>query len=153
MGDAETDSLNPADVRRSAMNLLARREHSRRELHDKLLTRYPSASGVISDEIDRLTEEHLQSDERFAESFVRQRILRGAGPRRLRQEMSQRGISESELARALEATAPDWYQLAEQTYAKKFGETQPTDVKEKARRVRFMEYRGFSREHYEHLFD
>ena len=134
------------------MNLLARREHSQRELRDKLKSRFPVPE-LIEDVLHDLEEENLQSDTRFAESFVRQRIARGYGPLRLRQESSQRGLSDNDLHTAISTVDPDWYQLAEQCYRKKFGAEPAGDIQDKARRVRFMNYRGFSRDHYEHLID
>ncbi len=145
-------AINPADIRRSAMDLLARREHSRRELRDKLKRRYHDLN-IIDEELDRLSEENLQSDQRFAESFLRQRLSRGHGPMRIRQEARQKGISDGEIGAAMEAEEPNWYDLARDTYQRKFGALPPDDIKEKARRSRFMQYRGFALDHYQHLLD
>ena len=134
------------------MNLLARREHSRRELKQKLKKRYPDED-LIEEQLDRLAEEKLQSDVRFAESFLRQRVSRGHGPIRIRQEMRQRGISETEVSEAMEAESPDWLAQAEHTYRRKFGNLPADDIREKSRRSRFMQYRGYSLEHYQHLLD
>ncbi len=146
------ETINPADIRRAAMNLLARREHSQRELRDKLRSRFPDTA-LVEDVLHTLAAENLQSDERFAESFVRQRLSRGYGPLRLRQESKQRGLSEADLDAAIASAEPDWFDLAERCYRKKFGASPAEDLNDKARRVRFMSYRGFSRDHYEHLFD
>ncbi len=145
-------AINPADIRMAAMDLLARREHSRRELKQKLKKRFKD-DALVEEQLDRLSEEKLQSDQRFAESFLRQRMSRGHGPMRIRQEMRQRGISDSEVEAAMTEEQPNWYDLAEQTYQRKFGELPPEDIKEKARRSRFMQYRGFSLDHYQHLMD
>jgi regulatory protein len=134
------------------MNLLARREHSQLELGEKLKSRF-DAPGVVDRVVAALADENLQSDQRFAESFVRQRLSRGHGPLRLRQEIKQRGLSESDLDAALASVEPDWFELAERCYCKKFGAGPPEDIRDKARRVRFMSYRGFARDHYEHLID
>ena len=148
----QLSAINPADIRRSAMDLLARREHSRRELRDKLKRRFDDLD-LIDAELDRLAEEKLQSDERFAESFLRQRMARGHGPMRIRQEARQKGISDSEVGAAMEAEQPNWFRLAEETYQRKFGVLPPEDIKDKARRSRFMQYRGFALDHYQHLLD
>ena len=141
---------NPADVRIAAMDLLSRREHSRRELKQKLTRRFQDEE-LIEQQLDRLSEEKLQSDTRYAESFLRQRINRGQGPLRIRQEMRQKGISDSEIEMAMAEEQPDWYTLAEETYHRKFGALSPEDIKEKAKRSRFMQYRGFALDHYQHL--
>ena len=154
-GGGEFDQLtaiNPNDIRIAAMDLLARREHSRRELKQKLLKRF-KADDLIETQLDRLIEDNLQSDARYAESFLRQRMNRGHGPMRIRQEMRQKGISDSEIALAMEEEAPDWFALAEATYQRKFGALPPEDIKEKAKRSRFMQYRGYALDHYQHLLE
>lgn len=145
-------AINPADIRMAAMDLLARREHARGELKQKLRKRFDDEQ-LIDEQLDRLSEENLQSDSRYAASFLRQRINRGHGPLRIRQEMRQKGISDSEIAVAMEEEGPDWYALAAETYRRKFGELPPDDIREKARRSRFMQYRGFGLDHYQHLLD
>ena len=145
-------AINPADIRVAAMDLLARREHSRRELKQKLKKRFDDEE-LVEEQLDRLSEENLQSDARYAESFLRQRINRGHGPMRIRQEMRQNGISDSEIATAMQEESPDWFALAEETYRRKFGELPPEDIKAKAKRSRFMQYRGFGLDYYQHLLD
>jgi regulatory protein len=133
------------------MNLLARREHSRNELRQKLCKRF-SDTRVIDQQIDRLAEENLQSDARFAESFVRQRFGRGQGPLRIRQDMRQRGIADDDIQSAMTAEDYDWFASAASVMERKFGSGPAADIHEKARRSRFMQYRGFELEHYQHLF-
>ncbi len=153
MGDgSEPPNVEAADIRLAAMDLLARREHSRSELWLKLKKRFGDDER-IHEQLDRLSQENLQSDSRFAESFLRQRIGRGHGPMRIRQEMRQRGIADGDIAAALEAEQPDWYALAEEAYRRKFGALPPEDIKAKARRSRFMQYRGFGLDQYQHLLD
>lgn len=145
-------AINPADIRLSAMNLLARREHSAKELRQKLLKRFKNPE-LVDEQLLRLREEKLQSDERFAESFLRQRISRGHGPMRIRQEMRQKGISDNEINSAMDTEQPNWFELAEQTYHRKFGSLPSEDIKEKSKRSRFMQYRGFGHDHYQYLLD
>ncbi len=132
------------------MNLLARREHSLAELRLKLRRRFPDEMAVET-ELQKLVAEKLQSDARYAESFARQRATRGYGPLRVRQEMRDKGLSDQAVSAALEVLALDWAALAAQVLRKKFGPRDCADIKEKARRVRFMQYRGFSTEHYQSL--
>jgi len=142
----------PAEIRRAAMNLLSRREHSLDELRQKLQRRFDNAA-MLENQLQRLADENLQSDARFAESFARQRAGRGYGPSRVRQEMRQKGISDNAIAQAFETAELDWWALAEAAFRKKFGEPARVEMKEKAKRMRFMQYRGFSADHYQHLFD
>ena len=67
--------------------------------------------------------------------------------------MREKGLGESAIANAFEEAELDWFALAEQVFRKKFGEPGPVDMKEKARRARFMQYRGFSSDHYQHLLE
>ena len=151
---ASTREVSHADIRLAAMNLLARREHSVRELRNKLKRRFSDeaiesvAVDVIDEQICRLTGENLQSDSRFAESYARQRADKGYGPVRLREELRERGVSESDVDVALEELEMDWGALAARVIERKFGTDAPADIKERARRVRFMQYRGFSADHY-----
>jgi regulatory protein len=132
-------------VRATAMNLLARREHSTQELRDKLLAR-----GFEDDEIapalQTLSREDLLSDERFTESFVHSRVQRGSGPVKIRAELRQRGVTDEIIANWLDERDPAWLERAEVVRCKKFGSTLPLDYKEKARQARFLQYRGFSAE-------
>jgi regulatory protein len=138
--------VNPADVRFAAMNYLARREHSLQELRLKLRRRFDD-DAIIEGELTRLTEENLQSDERFVQSFVRQRAGRGVGPVRIKREARERGVSSEQLSLAMQEADIDWVARAREVMTKKFGEGPAADIKEKARRVRFMRYRGFSQHH------
>jgi regulatory protein len=135
-----------------AMDLLARREHSLGELRQKLRRRFDDGP-MLESELQKLVEENLQSDDRYAESFARLRALRGYGPARVRQEMREKAIPDAAVSRAFEAAELDWWALAEEAFRKKFGEPGKVEMKEKARRVRFMQYRGFSSDHYRHLID
>jgi regulatory protein len=152
MSDEESAGIviNPADIRLAAMNLLARREHSVRELRNKLKRRFPDDERV-DEQLSRLTAENLQSDARFAESYAHQRISRGYGPVRLREELRERGVSEADVAAVMEEMEVDWYTLAAEVMHKKFGALVLHDIKDKARRARFMQYRGFTGDHYRRL--
>ncbi|MFT4170984.1 MAG: recombination regulator RecX [Rhodocyclaceae bacterium] len=125
-----------------ALRLLATREHSQVELRRKLAARAEEGDDIEA-VIGRLSETGLQSDERFAESYVRSRAERvGAG--RLKRELSDRGVSaeivESALAHTLEEDEPT---RARAVWRKKFGNA-PQDAKEWARQARFLQARGFS---------
>jgi regulatory protein len=151
--DATKPTDKPADIRLAAMNLLARREHSVRELRMKLSRRFTDEPMVVC-ELQRLAKENLQSDQRFAQSYAHQRAGAGFGPLRVRQEMRDRGLSDGDVSEAFEAEALDWNVIAAQAYSKKYGHSDVREVlelKEQARRSRFMQYRGFTAEHYQHL--
>ena len=129
-------------ARKKAMDYLARREHACRELARKLETAGFNAD-VAADAIQQLTEEGLQSDRRFVESFVQSRISQGKGPVRIYADLGERGIAAGLVDEVLGDTGQDWQELAREIRLKKFGAERPVDFKEKARQMRFLQYRGF----------
>lgn len=129
-------------IRRSALDLLARREHSYAEMLRKLRQRGAPVS-LTEIELDRLQEEGLLSDERFCEAYVHARSQRGYGPVRLREELRQRGVAETLIDQQLSSAERDWAALARSAFAKRFPEGPAEDMKERARQQRFMQYRGF----------
>lgn len=129
--------------KKQALELLARREHSRRELERKLKARsFPDE--LIAATLDRLERSGALAVERFAASFVRVRVAKGFGPVRIRLELGQRGVEESECAAFLSSDAFDWNALAREARVKRFGNTAPRDFKDRAKQARFLQYRGFS---------
>lgn len=91
------------------MDCLARREHSFHELQEKLRNKCPGAGMTeIRDALTRLRDENLQSDERFAEAYVRYRQNRGYGYLHIRQELQRRGIPEMLIARMLDPEDERW---------------------------------------------
>jgi len=129
--------------RRRAMDLLARREHSRLELERKLAAR-SFDERLIADVLDELEQDGLVSAERFAQSFVEARYAKGQGPYRIRRELAERGVKSP--GDWLDDARYDWNALARETRIRRFGRARPGDLKEKARQARFLEYRGFGHE-------
>ena len=125
------------------MDLLARREHSRRELGDKLAAKSFDPD-VIRNVLDELEREGLISSGRFAERFVAARAARGQGPVRIARELAERGVESPR--DWIDDARYDWNRLARDVRRKKFGEALPSSFKEKARQARFLEYRGFSQD-------
>ena len=126
------------------MNLLARREHSVAELVTKLSADFEYDDIIAG--ISKLTEANLQSDQRFAENYLRYRSQRGFGYQKIRQELKERGVDAELISEALAESDIDWFALAAGVRCKRFGEQQPEDYKERAKQQRFLQYRGFSHE-------
>jgi len=126
-----------------AVRLLSRREHSAFEIRDKLLKR-----DFDSEEIDRVIIELQQggwlSDERFAEAYIRMRQLKGFGPVRIAMELNERGVKEHIVDDYLHADDDSWRQTLEQQYRKKYKDKPIEDYNDKAKRIRFLQYRGFA---------
>ncbi len=132
-----------ADIRFAAMNLLARREHSRLELVRKLQTRVENME-LLDTVLDRLIEDHLLDDERFCEAFVRMRANSGYGPVRVRAELKDRGVCDQLIAQYMAAHDNDWFEQARLAFEKKYGTSPENDAKSRAKQQRFLAQRGFS---------
>jgi regulatory protein len=138
-------------VRRTAMDLLARREHGRVELTRKLRQR-GALPEMIDTALDRLTEEGLLSESRYLESFVSYRARSGYGPLRIREELSQRGLQRTDIELALRESGINWQEKLEDTWRRKFSGHLPIDARERAKQGRFLSYRGYSMEMISRLF-
>ena len=129
-----------AELRQRALAYLARRDYSRAELRARL--RPLAADDAAVDEVlDRLESEHLLSDQRYASQRIASRAVR-YGDTRLRQELRQRGLSDADIAAALPA-AGDELDRCRALWQKKFGSPAQTPA-ERAKQLRFLQYRGFS---------
>jgi regulatory protein len=131
----------PADPKARAVRLLARREHSARELKRKLAQRGVSAADAAS-AIEELNKAGWQSDERYAEMLVRSRVSQGYGPVRIEAELEVAGVSAEGIRAALDAAGIDWREHAREAHAKKFG-APPKSSAERARQYRYLAGRGF----------
>jgi len=156
VSEEDNASVTPGELRLAAMDLLARREHGSHELLVKLRKRFRRRACTdeqVQEVLSALTDEGLLSDERFALSTVRQLVSRGYGPRRITETFRQQGIEgylSSALATAFEAPV-DWYAEAASVYEKKYhGDAIVGDwdarQRERAKRMRFLQYRGFDAE-------
>lgn len=162
--------ITATDVRRAAMDLLARREHGAAELLTKLQKRFAKArrrrgedgdsrddfsdendpsvlEALIREEIAKLTDQGLQSDQRLAESFVRARVNRGQGPIKIRMELRQKGVADSVVESAMAEADVDWHAMAIEVSERKFAGVSTDDPRVRAKRQRFLQQRGFSFEH------
>jgi len=142
----------PKEIRRKAMDFLARREYGKTELVRKLADK-GYVFRTVEAEIHKLTEERLQSDDRFAAVFVQSRINQGKGPVRIRLDLGQRGVSDAVIEMAIVESAADWHGLACEVRVKKFGDATPADFKAKAKQMRFLQFRGFEQDHLQGAFD
>ncbi len=133
-----------SEARFIAYRYLNRREHSCRELRDKL-ARKGIPSDVISDALGELMNEGLLSDQRFSEMFTRSRVSRLYGPLKIRAELMKRGVSSGLIDQTLELHQEAWPELARQWVLKR--NRGKFDRNEKARLYRSGTSRGFSHEH------
>lgn len=132
-----------SQIYEKAMRFLAMREHSRYELQQKLTLRFPKEKTLIAQIIAKLAEDNLQSDERFAKSYVRSRTEKLYGPIKIRYELKQKGITDDLITIALEENNIDWFFLAEKARQKKFGKNTPQEWLDRVKQQNYLHQRGF----------
>lgn len=130
----------------SAIYSLAMREHSRKEIFQKLEKKEYVEGVDLERLLKELEEKNYLNEERFVESFLRYRSSRGQGSVKISSELYKRGINKSLINEALESSELNWFDLAFEQMKKKFGETTSIDFKEKSKRMRFLSMRGFTSE-------
>lgn len=141
-------------IYQTAIKLLARREHSIQELNHKLKAKKfnPDEIKIV---LDFLEQKKLVSDERFGEVYVRSRSQKGFGKMRIEAELKERGLPSSLIKTILEK-----YFVADirKVYEKKFGtfnfeQFKQLEMKEKAKRMRYLQNKGFSQQDIHQLFN
>jgi len=160
---AEIDAIKAESrLRWLAFYYLSRREYGKAELKQKLIDKEQDP-----DSIDKLLaefeEKGYQSDYRTTLMLIRENIRKGRGRQRIKQEFYKKKIAmpsnidelidmanaESEEFREFVAEddslveGVDWLKLAVEARTKKYGDDIPVEQKDKAKQLRFLQYRGF----------
>ena len=134
----KAQSDNVVELRARALRLLARREHTRQELESKL-SPHAGSSEELKGLIAGLKQKNQLSEERFAEARARQ-LSRKFGAARIRQDLKAKGVSEELIERVSPA---DDLERARAILERKY-RTPATTREERAKRMRFLQGRGFS---------
>ena len=139
---SQRGTISPRSGYERGLGLLARREHSARELKAKL-----SARGHAADEangaIERLQQQDYQSDTRFAASVARQRSSQGYGPRRIQAELRSHGLADATIRAVIEELQVDWIASAAAQLRRRHGTRAALEATERAARAAFLLRRGF----------
>ncbi|WFF38123.1 recombination regulator RecX [Moraxella nasibovis] len=145
-----------------AFYYLSNRELSQKQLRQKLLDKECDPQ-MVDELITEFAQKNYQSDERCAFMLIREGVRRGRGKHHIAQSLKTAGInlpySLDELIQMADITSlsdgtiladdddkPEhinWLKLAVEARCKKYGNHLPTDQKQKARQLRFLQYRGF----------
>lgn len=132
-----------AALRRAALDWLARRDYSRAELARKLRGKF--GEDVELEDLFLWLEQHRFLDEsRYLDILIRSALERGHGLLRLRQDLRQRGLPADLIDQALAQLEVDWFEQARLLRERRFGPGPVTDPREKARQLRYLQYRGFT---------
>jgi regulatory protein len=124
-----------------AMRLLARREHSREELRRKLAPKVAEGENLEA-VLDDLAVRGWLSDARYAELSIRAKSGR-YGPIKLAHGLRAKGVDDEVIATAFRAAGDEGLSNVESVWKTRFNEW-PSDDRERARQVRFLQGRGFS---------
>ncbi len=133
-----------------ALDLLSRREHSSKEIRDKLLLRFDDKI-VINSVITKLKENNLINNTRFAEAYVSSRKRKGFGPKKICFELLSKGVSESVANRIINEEG-GWKRAAKLVFTKKFKNGLSSDVKDSLKQKSFLKNRGFGFKEIESVF-
>lgn len=133
--------LDAAGARDSALRALGRREHSAAELQAKLKRRGHDAD-TAAEVVEGLSERGWQSDSRYAEMLVRNRVQQGYGRLRIVAELEAARVPREEISAALQAAECDWTGLACSLQRRRFGGP-PAGAAEWQKQYRYLAGRGF----------
>ena len=126
------------------MNALSRREHSEKEIYLKFVNLVNSKDSLL-EEILKLKEEGLISNQRYAEAYIRSRFHSGFGPIRIKYELEKKGVIESIIKIAFQETDLDWDDKLKSEFKKKYESNDMKSLNDN-KISKFFLYRGFDLE-------
>lgn len=126
------------ELKARALRLLARREHTRSELARKLAP-YAASGEAIETLLDGLVEKRQLSEARYAEERVHV-LARKFGAARIRQDLKAKGVS----AEIIERLSSEGELERAAAIVRRRFPAAATTREERARRIRFLQGRGFS---------
>ncbi|WP_454710099.1 recombination regulator RecX [Cupriavidus nantongensis] len=132
----------PLSLKARAVGYLSRREHSRAELARKLAPHAESPE-QLEQLLDALERENWLSNQRFADSLVHRRGAR-YGTARVMQEAKTHKLGSAQLGELQQRLRATETERAREVWRKRFG-TPPDTPEARAKQIRFMVARGFSR--------
>ena len=116
----------------SISRYLNTREHSKKELVDKLLKKNYNLEDILS-RIEDYSKRNLQSDQRYSEDFIRVKFNAGKGPNFIENFLKSQEISKELIEDGLsQYTQSDWVGQAIKSLRKKF--------KNNERKVAYLEF-------------
>ena len=134
-----------------ALDIISRREHSQKELSDKLITKF-NIPELVDSVIHSLLEKNLLNDYRYSESYVVARKRKGFGPKKIGYELVSRGVNENTASEVIDAEG-GWNEAALTAFNKKFKAGIGEDFKEQNKQKAFLQNRGFSFQEIDSVFN
>ena len=133
-----------------SLDLLSRREHSKKEIKEKLRLRFKDRE-IIDNVLSKLSENNLVNDKRFTEAYVTSRKRKGFGPKKIMFELISKGVEEH-IAKEVISVEGGWSEAAKLAYTKKFVNNFNYKNKDKVKQKSFLQNRGFSFQQIESVF-
>jgi regulatory protein len=146
---AAAQADDPAAALAAAVSALAQRDYCSGELALRL-TAQGFAGEVVQTALTDLRARRYLDDERYAQQYVANHAERGQGPLRIQDDLQRIGLAAELIDGALEQYAEaqgGWGRLAREVRIRRFGLIEPRGWAQKAKQVRFLQYRGFSTDH------
>ena len=134
-----------------ALDIISRREHTQKELTNKLVKKY-DVPELISSVIHNLIEKNLLNDFRFSQAYVVARKRKGFGPKKIGYELVSRGVNENTASEVIDAEG-GWNEAALKAFNKKFKAGTGEDFKEQNKQKVFLQNRGFSFQEIDSVFN
>ena len=162
---ADIDAIKAESrLRWLAFYYLSRREYGKAELKQKLIDKEQDPNKIDA-LLDEFEEKGYQSDYRTTLMLIRESIRKGRGRGHIKQEFYRKKIAmpdnidelidmanteSEEFSEFIDDSVDnlvegvDWLKLAVTARTKKYGDDIPTEQKDKAKQLRFLQYRGFN---------
>jgi len=134
-----------------ALDIISRREHSQKELSNKLIKKF-NIPELVDSVIHGLVEKNLLNDYRYSESYVVARKRKGFGPKKIGYELVSRGVNENTASEVIDAEG-GWNEAALKAFNKKFKAGIVEDFKEQNKQKIFLQNRGFSFQEIDSVFN
>lgn len=135
--------MDVTTARHTAVRLLSTREHAAAELLQKLTQR--GCSQMDAQAVLAWCQEHdLQSDERYTDSYIRQRAARRYGKLRIRAELQARHVDTQIIAAKLAGADVDWVGYAMAALQRRNDDL--SEYRQVAKAGQALMRRGYSRE-------
>ena len=134
-----------------ALDIISRREHSQKELSDKLIKKFNTPE-LVNSVIHGFLEKNLLNDYRYSESYVVARKRKGFGPKKIGYELVSRGVNENIALEVIDAEG-GWNKAALKAFNKKFKAGIGEDFKEQNKQKVFLQNRGFSFQEIDSVFN
>lgn len=132
----------PSSPKASAFAMLARREYSRLELITALVNKGFEEEEAQST-VGELAAENWQSDARYVQAFVNDKVRSGNGPLKIAHQLAQKGIENFE---PLLEEVPDWFACALSVLERRYSFAELEDCTSRDKAMRYLYQRGFPTE-------